>query len=153
MHIRSQRDFWAGVMFLAIGLFFVVHSQAYQFGSAARMGPGFFPTMLGVLMILLGLLVTANAYSRNTAEDRLEKVGWRELALILVAITAFAIALPVLGMVPAIALLIGISGFASHEFRPLELTIETIVLLVMSYYVFVKGLSLQFPIWPTFLMH
>lgn len=151
MRIRNHRDFWSGIMFLVMGVLFAILSQEYQLGRPARMGPAFFPTMLGVLMALLGLAITWRSTTRATAAMRLERVGWRELFLILLAVGMFAATLPYLGMVIAITLLIAISAIASHEFGWKETTISIVVLLVMSELVFVKGLELQFPVWPKFL--
>ena len=151
MRIRNHRDFWSGIMFLVLGVLFVIFSQAYQLGTPARMGPGFFPTMLGVLMALLGLLIMWISTAHNNPETGLEGVGWRELLLILVAIGVFAATLTHLGMVVAITLLIAISAIASHEFSWKETIISIVVLLVLSDLVFVRGLELQFPVWPAFL--
>ena len=153
MRIRNHRDFWSGIMFVVLGGLFTMLSQQYQLGRPARMGPGFFPTMLGVLMALLGLAIAWRSMARTSREMRLESVGWRELFLILVAVGVFAAALPYLGMVIAIALLAGISAVASHEFGWKETVISIVVLLVMSELVFLKGLELQFPVWPKFLTH
>jgi len=151
MRIRNHRDFWSGIMFLVMGVLFVIFSQAYQLGTPARMGPGFFPTMLGVLMALLGLVIVWVSAARTNSEARLEGVGWRELFLVLVSVGVFAATLPSLGMVVAIGLLILISALASHEFSWKETLIEAVVLLAMSWLVFIKGLELQFPVWPKFL--
>lgn len=151
MRIRNYRDFWSGIMFLVLGIAFVAFSQAYQLGTPARMGPGFFPTMLGALMALLGVAIIGLSADRRNHEARLEPVGWRELFLVLVSVGVFALALPWLGMVIAVALLIGLSAIASHEFSWKETLISTVVLLVMSDLVFVRGLELQFPVWPIFL--
>ncbi|MCO5100933.1 MAG: tripartite tricarboxylate transporter TctB family protein [Burkholderiaceae bacterium] len=151
MRIRNYRDFWSGAMFVALGLLFVVFSQAYQLGTPARMGPGFFPTMLGAILALLGLIVMWTSTARSSAETRLESVGWRELFLVLAAIGVFGAALTHLGMVVAITLLIAISSSASHEFNWKETLVSIVVLLVLSDLVFVRGLELQFPVWPTFL--
>lgn len=153
MRIHNHRDFWSGIMFLVLGVLFTILSQEYQLGRPARMGPGFFPTVLGMLMALLGLVIVWRAMARTSGEMRLESVGWRELFLILLAVGVFAAALPYLGMVIAITLLIAISAVASHEFDWKETAISIIVLLVMSELVFVKGLELQFPVWPKFLTH
>ena len=151
MRIRNHRDFWSGIMFLVLGVLFVIFSQAYQLGTAARMGPGFFPTMLGALMALLGLAIAWRSTAPGNREERVEKVSWRELFLILFAVGVFAIALPWLGSVIAITLLIAISAIASHEFSWKETLVSIVVLLVMAELVFVKGLELQFPVWPKFL--
>ena len=151
MRIRNQRDFWSGVMFLVLGVLFVMFSQAYQLGTPARMGPGFFPTMLGALMALLGLGIGWRALSRSSGKTELEPVGWRELFLVLVSVAVFSATLPYLGMVVSVSLLIAIAALASHEFSWKETAISIVVLLVMSDLVFVRGLELQFPVWPTFL--
>ncbi len=153
MRIRNQRDFWSGVMFLVLGVLFVIFSQAYQLGTPARMGPGFFPAMLGALMALLGLLVAWRSLARTADRTELERVGWRELFLVLVAVGVFAATLSYLGMVVAVTLLIAISATGSHEFSWKETAISIVVLLVMSDLVFVRGLELQFPVWPKFLAH
>ena len=150
MRIRNHRDFWSGIMFLVLGVLFVIFSQAYQLGTPARMGPGFFPTMLGVLMALLGAGIAWRATAPSSGKGDLESVGWRELFLVLLAVGVFAAALPYLGMVVSVTLLIAISSFASHEFNWKETAISAVVLLVMSELVFVKGLELQFPVFPKF---
>jgi hypothetical protein len=151
MRIRNHRDFWSGIMFLALGVLFTIFSQAYQLGTPARMGPGFFPTMLGVLMALLGLVIAWRATAPSSGSARLEGVGWRELFLILLSVAVFSATLPYLGMVVAVTLLIAISAIASHEFSWKETAISIVVLLVMSDLVFVRGLELQFPVFPPFL--
>lgn len=151
MQIRNHRDLWAGVMFFAFGVTFVVLSQQYQVGTAAKMGPGYFPTILGGLLALLGLVIFLDAFAKHNAEARLEPVGWRELILVLLSVGLFAVLLPKLGMVVAIVALIAVAAFASHEFKLRDTLISTVVLILMSYLVFVKGLELQFPVWPKFM--
>ncbi len=105
MRIRNHRDFWSGMMFLVLGVLFVIFSQAYQLGTPARMGPGFFPTALGALMAILGLAITWVSTAASNRQERVGRIGWRELFLILVSVGVFAAALPWLGMVLAITLL------------------------------------------------
>lgn len=151
MQIRNHRDLWAGVMFFVFGALFVVLSQQYQVGSAAKMGPGYFPTILGGLLALLGLVIFFDAFAKHNAELKIARVGWRELMLVLAAVALFAVLLPKFGMVISIVVLIGVSAFASHEFSIRDTVIATVVLILMSYLVFVKGLELQFPVWPKFM--
>ena len=151
MQIRNHRDLWAGVMFFVMGVTFVYLSQQYQVGTAAKMGPGYFPTILGGLLALLGILIAVGAFAKSNQAAELSPVGWRELVLILLSVALFALALPRLGMVLSIVILIGVSAFASHEFRLRDTIIAAIVLIAMSYFVFVKGLELQFPVWPKFM--
>jgi len=151
MRIRNHQDFWAGLMFAAIGILFAGFAQQYDFGAAARMGPGYFPTMLGILLTLLGLLVSWRSMAKSQTEHRLAPTGWREILLVLGAVIVFGLTLPWLGMVAAIALLILISAVAAHDYTWKETIISMIVLLAVAYLVFVKGLELQFPVWPKFL--
>lgn len=151
MRIRNHRDFWAGVMFVAIGGLYAGFSFEYEIGTGARMGPGYFPLLLGILLTVLGLIVLWGSMVRSALVLRVAPIGWRELFLVLGAVAIFALTLPWLGMVISVALLILISAFASHEFNWKETIISIIVLLIMSWLVFVKGLELQFPVWPTFL--
>ena len=151
MHIRNHRDLWAGVMFFAFGVLFVVLSRQYQLGTAAKMGPGYFPTVLGGLLAVLGLVIFFKAFEKHNTEARIDKVGWRELILILGSVGLFGALLPSLGMVVSIVVLIGVAALASHEFSFRDTAITTVVLILMSYLVFVKGLELQFPVWPKFL--
>ncbi|MCL4746351.1 MAG: tripartite tricarboxylate transporter TctB family protein [Burkholderiaceae bacterium] len=151
MKLRNHRDFWAGVMFFAFGLAFVLLAQQYQMGNAARMGPAYFPTALGALLALLGAIIVFNAFAKGNVELRLQAVGWRENVLVLLSVILFGLLLPGMGMVVAIMVLILVSALAGHEFRFRESLISAVVLTVMSYLVFALGLELQFRVWPAFL--
>jgi Tripartite tricarboxylate transporter TctB family len=151
MQIRNKKDLWSGVLFVVTGVLFMILSRQYQMGTAAKMGPGYFPTMLGGLMALLGLITCWTSISKSAAKVELNKVGWRELALVLVAVVVFALLLPKMGIIVAIVGLIGVSAIASHEYNIKDTLITTVVLLILSYVVFVWGLELQFPVLPTFM--
>lgn len=152
MTIRNHRDFWAGVMFFAFGVLFMVLSQQYPIGTSAKMGPGYFPTVLGGLMAVLGLIIGVGGLSTKAAELRVARFDWQVIVLVLLAVVLFAAALPRLGMVVSLALLVLVSAIASHEFRLRDTLISLVVLVLLAYGVFVKGLELQFPVWPTFLV-
>ncbi len=151
MKIRNHHDLWSGVMFTGFGLVFIVLSQQYQLGTSAKMGPGYFPTMLGGLCAFLGLMIGSGAFRGGHREDRVAKVGWRELLVILLGVGLFAALLPQLGIIVALIVLILVTSAASFEFRMRDAIISSIVLLIMSYLVFVKGLELQFPLLPKFM--
>ncbi|MGE0801459.1 MAG: tripartite tricarboxylate transporter TctB family protein [Lautropia sp.] len=151
MTIRNHRDFWSGVMFVVFGALFVVWSTDYAFGSAQRMGPGYFPTVLGFLLIVIGLMVGLSAISRSAVPVALEPVGWRGLIVVLAAVALYAYLLPRAGFLIALALLVLVSAAGSKEFNRRETLISVVVLAIASYLVFVKGLDLQFSVWPTFL--
>ena len=151
MQVRNHHDLWSGIMFMAFGLLFMVFSRQYQMGTAAKMGPGYFPTVLGGLLFVLGLAIGATAYSKGNREARLAPFGLRENALVLASVLLFAAALGPLGIVLSIIILVFVSAAASHEFSLRDTTLAAIFLLILSYLVFVKGLELQFPVWPKFL--
>ena len=151
MRVRNQRDFWSAAMFVIFGLLFIVWSMDYQFGTAQRMGPGYFPTVLGALLIGLGVLVGLPTVKAGSVATQVEKIGWRGLLVILGAVVLYAVLLPRLGFVAALVVLVILSAMASEEFAWRETLISVAVLGVCSYLVFVKGLDLQFPVWPPFL--
>jgi hypothetical protein len=115
------------------------------------MGPGYFPTVLGGLMAVLGLIVAIGAFSKRNPITALDAVGWKELSMVLGAVALFAIALPQLGFIVALILLIFVAALASHEFKMKDTILSIVFLLILSYIVFVWGLELQFPVWPKFL--
>lgn len=151
MLIRNKRDFWSGVMFAVFGLLFMYFSQQYQMGTAAKMGPGYFPTVLGGIMFVLGAAICWGSTMKRTPKGELSPVGWREIGLILASVIAFAALLPKFGIIVALVALIFIASKASHEFSIKATFLATIVLAILSYIVFVKGLELQFPLLPAFM--
>ena len=215
MQIKNPKDFWAGVMFIAFGVSFVVIAAGtpdfinrmfddklipgYQIGSAVRMGPAYFPIVLGGIMVLLGGIIFFRSFVSKIAGEAAQlklpfniidlavaagvfvlaafitkKIGisndyamlgsalvisvlaiafrpeTKALALILASSLAFAYLLKPLGLVIASIALIFISAYGGHEFKWKEVTILSIVLVVFSVLVFVKGLTLPFPICPDF---
>jgi Tripartite tricarboxylate transporter TctB family len=150
VRIRAPKDFWAGLMFIAFGLFFMVWALThYQMGSAVRMGPAYFPTVLGGLLAFLGALVLIESLTMQG--PRLPKFGLRPLVLISVACVIYGYAMKPLGLIIATALLVFISAFGGHEFKWKEVAILYVILIVFSLLVFVKGLTLPFPVCPAFM--
>ena len=151
MKIRNQKDFWSATMFIIFGVLFIVWSTDYQFGTTQRMGPGYFPTVLGMMLVALGILVALPSIRHDAQETHVGKIGWRGLLVILGAVVLYAILLPRLGFVVSMAALVIMSAMASKEFTWKAALLSTVVLGLFSYAVFVKGLELQFPVWPPFL--
>lgn len=147
MVIKSPKDFWAGVMFFAFGAgMATIAVLNYQMGSAVRMGPAYFPTVLGGILAVLGLILLARSLTLKGA--KVPGFHFRPLLLILVACLAFAYTLKPLGLTGATLLLVFISAYGGHEFKWKEVAILYAVLIVFSVLVFVKGLTLPFPICP-----
>lgn len=152
MKIKSQRDFWSGLLFLLVGLTFAWGATEYQFGSSAKPGPGYFPFSLGVLLALLGGMVLFKAVTIESAEgDPIGPIAWRPLLVIVGAIALFGLALPRLGLVVTLPLLVLISSLAGDEFHWRDALISAVVLTAGSWLIFVWGLKLTIPVWPVFL--
>jgi hypothetical protein len=150
VRIKSQKDFWSGAMFVVVGIGFAVGATQYSFGSSARPGPGYFPFGLGILLALLGALVLFKALTIETeGGDPIGSIAWKPMALIVAAIVVAAVSLPRLGMVITLPLLIVVAALASDEFRWRDAAIMSVVLTLVSWGVFIKGLSLTVPVWPT----
>ena len=150
MHIRNQKDFWAGLLFAAFGLFFSGVGTRYTFGTAARMGPGYFPTVLGIILIILGVVIALGALSPKAEEQRVQKFSWPTILLVLGSVVLFGLLLQRAGLVISLAAVVIVSSYASHEFGWKATLINTTVLIALCLAVFVYALSLQFPLWPTF---
>jgi len=197
LKIKAPKDFWAGLMFIGVGLFFMAWALThYQMGSAVRMGPAYFPAVLGGLLAFLGVLVLIEAFAMEgpplvlpfnivdfilaillffvlgwifksvgvnaeyailagsvalIALSVLLRKGTMPLVLISAACVVYGYLMKPLGLVLATLLLVFISAFGGHEFRWKEVSILFLVLIVFSILVFVKGLTLPFPICPSFI--
>lgn len=160
MKIKSQKDFFSGLMFLGVGVAFAWGATTYTVGSGARMGPGYFPLMLGILLAILGAAIVFEALVVETEDG--EKIGswaWKPLTFIIAANLVFGLALgglpsikiPALGMIAGIYALTFIASLAGDEFKVKEVLILATVLSIVSYLAFVVLLKLQFPVWPTFI--
>ena len=152
MKIKSQKDFWSGLMFVATGLGFAAGATNYSFGTSARPGPGYFPFGLGILLAVLGAAVLFKSLTVETeGGDPVGAIPWRPLGLITLAVVLFGVALPRLGMVISLPLLIMVSSLAGDEFKLKEVIVNIVILTIGSWAIFIKGLNLVIPLWPTFL--
>ena len=148
MKIQNRRDFNAGLMFLGIGLFFGVYSMDYSLGTATRMGPGYFPLMLAVIMGVLGLIVLVMSFVPADAQEPPGPTDWRGVGLILLSVLLFGLLLPFTGFLIAVLALVFLAAVASDESNMKETALLAIGLLIMGVGVFGYGLELQFPVLP-----
>ena len=149
MKIKSQRDFFAGLMFLVVGLAFAWGATHYSFGSSAKPGPGYFPFGLGLLLALLGGMVLFNALSiERDGGDPIGHIAWRPLLVIVGSIAAFGLMLPRLGLAVTLPLLVLMASFAGDEFRLRDVLINAVILTLGSWVIFIWGLKLVMPVWP-----
>lgn len=160
MQIKSRKDFASGLMFMAIGTAFAVGATNYTVGSAARMGPAYFPLMLGTLLALMGAGVVASSMASGRPDGGpIGRIAWKPLLFIVGANLVFGILLggvqtlgvPAMGLIAAILAVVVISSMAGAQFSLRSALILALILAVSSYLVFVLGLSLQFQVWPTFI--
>lgn len=160
MKLASQKDFFSGLMFTIVGITFALGATNFTVGSAARMGPGYFPLLLGIVLAGLGLIVTLQSFKSKAIDgDPIGSIAWRPLGFIIGANLAFGIllvglpsvGLPAFGLIVAIYALVLIAGFARPNSSLKESVILATILAVGSYGAFVYALNLQFPVWPAFL--
>lgn len=152
MKIKNQRDFWSGVMFLAIGVGFAWGATNYSFGSSARPGPGYFPFGLGIILAGIGALVLFKSLTiESHGGGKIGPVAWKPLIVILGSVALFGLLLPLLGLILTLPVLIVLSALAGDEFHLGEALINAAILTVGSWLVFIKGLGLILPLWPAFL--
>jgi len=146
--IRNPKDFWAGLLFVGLGIFALILGSNYTLGTAARMGPGYFPRILGLLLILLGAIIVLNGL-RGRGEG-IPPYKWRPLLVVLGSVVLFGFIVAKLGVAISTVILIVTASAASHEFRPREAVMSGVLLAALAVGVFIVGLSLQLPIWTDF---
>lgn len=160
MRIKSQRDFFAGLMFSAVGVAFAWGATTYSIGQGARMGPGYFPLMLGILLAILGLVIVFGALVVETEDgEPVGRIAWKPLGFIIGSNILFGVLLagvpslgiPAFGLVVAIYGLTFVSAMAGDEFKAREVAVLATILAIGSYLAFVVLLKLQFPVWPSFI--
>ena len=152
MKIKSQKDFWSGLMFIVVGIGFAWGALNYNFGSSARPGPGFFPFGLGVLMAILGGMVLFKAMVVETDDgEPLGQWAWKPLITITATVGIFGYTLPHLGLAMALPILVTIASLAGDEFHWKDVLLNCVVLTIGSWAIFIKGLNLVIPLWPTFI--
>jgi len=159
--IKSQKDFFSGLMFAAVGVGFAVGATNYTIGQASRMGPGYFPLILGILLAVLGAIISLQSFSSKAPDgDLIGKWAWKPLFFVLGANLVFGLMLgglpsigfPSFGLIVAIYALVFIASMAGPKVPFKEQIVLATLLAVGSYFAFIKLLNLQFPVWPSFLV-
>jgi hypothetical protein len=160
VNIKSQKDFFAGLMFMVVGIAFAWGATTYNVGTGARMGPGYFPLMLGVLMAVIGAAITFTALVvESEGGDKIGKIAWQPLFFIIAANVIFgallagvpALGIPAFGLIVGIYALVFVASMAESGWKFKTTFILATVLAIGSYLAFVVALKLQFPVWPSFI--
>jgi hypothetical protein len=147
--IRHPKDFFAGLLFVAFGAAAIVIGSNYPLGSAARMGPGYFPRALGMLLIALGAIIALRGLKLTGKPIAFGSL--KPMAIVLGSIVLFGLLSPSIGLVLASIMLIVLSSAGSSEFRARDALVSGVVLAIGAVLVFIWGLGLQFSIWPPLL--
>ncbi|MFY9348387.1 MAG: tripartite tricarboxylate transporter TctB family protein [Orrella sp.] len=144
MKNRDTRDLIGGIALIAIGVFAALHARQYELGELQRMGPGYFPTALGILLAVLGVLVAVPALFREGTSIKIE---WKSLLWVMVSILVFAVLLNHLGMIFTSVLAVIASSMASDIKWKARLILSGCI-AVITYLIFSFGLGMVIPVWP-----
>jgi putative tricarboxylic transport membrane protein len=153
MKVKNAKDFWSGVLFIAFGLFFAGFARQYDMGTAARMGPAYFPTSLGILLIVIGAFVAFKGLTVVDKDGQVDRFHFKPLLLVLGGVSAFGLLLRPGGLLVALAAMIIIASLGSGEFKWKEILPLTAGLAVLVMAVFIWGLGLTIPVLPAFMQN
>ena len=146
MRIRSPKDFWSGLLFIAVAVFFIALATRYRFGTPERIGPAFFPIMVGLLLAALGAIIAGRSLVLDGPP--IEHMHLPPLLVTIAAVVLFGIAFDWLGLVAAIVVLVIVGSYADRSARLIESAALAAVLAVFSVAVFVWVLGLPLQVWP-----
>ncbi|MGO4285841.1 tripartite tricarboxylate transporter TctB family protein [Bosea sp. TAB14] len=144
MLLRIRQDILCGALFVALGGTFALSARHLSFGTANRMGPGYFPSLLSLALVAIGLVLILRGW--RSGEGKEVAVPWRGLAIILASPVVFGLVLLPLGFVPAVAATALLSAFASRQSRPASALATAVVLMALCWVVFILGLRLSIPV-------
>ncbi len=141
----ERADLWSGLMFVAFGAFALWAGADYPQGVPSRIGPGYLPRLLGMLLACIGIGLMFRAWWTTETVDA--KVAWRPLLLILAAVVAFALVFEASGLVPAVLATVAIANSAASENKWTTAVVLGAILAFFAWALFVKGLALPLPVW------
>jgi hypothetical protein len=144
MALGDNKDFWTGMMFIGVGVAAMYIARDYRFGSTLRMGPGFFPTMLGGILIAFGICIMA--VGLRSGEKIRGHLSLRAIVLLPLSLVLFGILMKFAGFIPAVGILIFVSAASGREFKLMEIMLLTVVLTLTSVALFIWGLGMPFPL-------
>lgn len=146
LKIRNARDFCGGALLVALGAFGLVIARGYPAGAAARMGPGYFPDMLGMLLIVIGAMLVVASLRRDGPP--LPRWPWRPTVVVLGSVVLFGAIVEYAGLAVSTVILVFLASSANREFRWREALVSGLLLSLLASLVFVEGLKVQLPLWP-----
>jgi hypothetical protein len=149
--ILTRKDVLAGLMFIGIAALGLWISRNYPIGTALRMGTGYVPRLLCWILLGIGLCILISGLREIPARSRAADAGpavWRPVVFVTLGLVLFGLTIERLGLVLAIVLLIGVGSLASRSLRPWETLAAALVLIALSWAIFIQGLGLTIPVWP-----
>jgi len=144
IELTKNKDFWGGVMLIVIGAGAILLARDYRFGSALRMGPGFFPSILGGILFVFGIYIIVEGL--HNGEKLPENLSLRAFILLPLSMALFGILMEFAGLIPALAVLILLSAAAGNQFKFTEVLLLTAFLIFAAIAVFIWGLGLPYPL-------
>jgi hypothetical protein len=147
--LRNPKDFLAGLLFVAIGLADLVIIRSYPLGTSSRMGPGYFPRILGILLLGLGALLSLRGL--RSGGEAMARWHWRPLSIVLLSVLVWGLTAQGLGLVVASVALVFVSSVASEEFGWREALLSGAIQAAAMAALFIYGLGVPLPVWPVFL--
>lgn len=147
MKIRTGKDFWSGIMFLCFAAAGLFAARNYSLGSAGKMGPGYFPLVLGIALGAIGLLLVARAIIKG--DETIEGLNLRPLLLLVLGVVAFGLAILPLGLVVTVIITVAVAALAGRQSGPVEVAVLALSLAALSIGIFHFALRLPLPIWPS----
>jgi hypothetical protein len=138
----NNKDFLAGLLMISVGAIAFYMALDYPFGSALRMGPGYFPRVLAGILMAFGLYVMFRGVKSG---EKVEGAwGWKALAMITIAFVVFGWLMDRIGMIPSLVVMFFLAALAGHQFKWLEVTILTVLMTAFAWAVFIWGLGLPY---------
>ncbi len=138
----ARKDLLSGAVFTGFGLAFAITSTTYEVGSPLRMGPGFFPLVLGVFLVVLGVSIAVKGFIAGEGGE-IGTVPWRSLGLLLAAILFFGFTVRDLGLAPALFVTVLLAGLAGRSPRLIPALVIAASLTALSVLIFVYILQLR----------
>jgi Tripartite tricarboxylate transporter TctB family len=140
----ARKDLLAGAIFVGFGLAFAVTASTYEVGSTLRMGPGYFPLVLGGLLVLLGILIAVKGFVAGEGGE-VGPVPWKAAALLVIALVFFGATVRGLGLVPSLLVTVFLSAMAGRHARVIPAVVTSVALTALSVLIFVVALQLRLP--------
>jgi hypothetical protein len=151
MTIKNIKDFYSSLIFMFFGVATMVFAPSYQIGTAARMGPGYFPFAIGGMLTMLGLVISLRSLSWGRGGRKTLSFQTRPAVFVLCSVILFGLLLRPLGLLLSTVILVLISSMASYDFKVRQSILTAFVLLAIILIIFVFFLKFQIPVWPSFL--